>query len=54
MRIEGVDDQLQQLIDFGLKFTFRHGIHYQQKQAQKRELRLPRMGVGLQNVITYD
>ena len=24
MRIEGVDDQLQQLIDFGLKFTFRH------------------------------
>ncbi len=22
MRIEGVDDQLQQLIDFGLKFTF--------------------------------
>ena len=24
MRIKGVDDQLQQLIDFGLKFTFRH------------------------------
>jgi hypothetical protein len=24
MRIEGVDDQLQELIDFGLKFTFRH------------------------------
>ena len=24
MRIEGVDDQVQQLIDFGLKFTFRH------------------------------
>jgi hypothetical protein len=25
MRIERVDDQLQQLIDFGLKFAFRHG-----------------------------
>src|ERR1035438_9117792 len=25
MLIEGVDDQLQQLIDFGLEFTFRHG-----------------------------
>jgi hypothetical protein len=24
MRVERVDDQLQQLIDFGLKFTFRH------------------------------
>src|ERR1035438_9855965 len=25
MRIERMDDELQQLIDFGLKFTFRHG-----------------------------
>ena len=24
MRIQGVDDQLEQLTDFGLKFTFRH------------------------------
>jgi hypothetical protein len=28
MRVKGVDDQLQELIDFSLKFTFRHGYFF--------------------------
>ena len=35
MRVERVDDELEQLTDFGLKFTFRHIFYYRQKQTRK-------------------
>ena len=41
MRIEGVDDQLQQLIDFGLKFTFRHRCLLSTKTDVKTRSSLP-------------